>query len=229
MFAAMSATGVIACLIVAAVAVAAPAAAQEEEGPAFPDRKETFGAVLGPSALPMGSTAAYAYAGVPEVGGGFRQGLPGFEWEARARLSYLTLSLTAEGVIKVPLIRTARFDLAPYAGAGLTVSSGLRAFDPYTFPYAGARIVAGLTAGYQASGTVRLLASVEVPYDHPFGTGGGGRLTPLAGGGVEILVGDDLSGLFLGQGGLDWVKEPLGVPVVRGTWAVRLGLGVRLF
>jgi hypothetical protein len=220
MFAAMSATGAIASLAVAMGMAAAPK---------LPDRRETFGAVLGPSALPAGATAAYAYVGLPEVGGGFRQGLSGFEWEARARLSYLTLSLTAEGVLKWPVIRAAAFDVAPYVGAGATVSSGIRYFDTATFPYAGARILAGVTASYRASETIRLLASLEVPYDSPIGTGGGGKLLALAGGGAELFLSDDVSGLLLGQAGLDWVKEPLGVPVARFGYAIRLGMGVRLF
>ena len=54
-----------------------------------PDKKETFGAVVGPSTLPAGATAAYAYVGLPEVGVGFRQGLWFGEWEARARANFL--------------------------------------------------------------------------------------------------------------------------------------------
>lgn len=220
----MSATGAILSL-----AMVMGAAAEKSGAPRLPDRRETFGAVLGPSALPVGALAAYAYAGLPEVGAGFRQGLTGFEWEARARFNYLTLSLAAEGVLKWPLLRTASFDLAPFAGAGLTASSGIRYFDPSTFPYVGARFLAGAAASYKASETIRLLAFLEVPYDSPFATGGGGKLVPLAGGGAEIFLSDEVSALVLGQAGLDWVKEPLGVPVARVGYAIRLGMGWRMF
>jgi hypothetical protein len=57
----------------------------------------------------------------------------------------------------------------------------------------------------------------------------GGEFTPTAGFGAEMLLGKQLSGLLLGQLGLDVIKEPLGVTQVRPAWAIRLGLGFRLF
>src|SRR3954462_8207932 len=82
------------------------------------DKKESFGAVVGPAALPAGATAAYAFIGLPEVGAGFRQGLSCGEWEARARVDYLTLSITGEVIGKYALYHWGRLDYGPFLGAG---------------------------------------------------------------------------------------------------------------
>lgn len=193
------------------------------------DEKESFGAVVGPSTLPAGATAAYAYVGLPEVGIGFRQGLSLFEWEARARVDYLTLSASAELLGKYALYRWGRLDYSPYAGLGFTISSGARYFDAQAFSFFGVRGLLGVALTYKVADTLRLVARGEVPFDWPLGTGGGARLRALAGGGVELYLANDVTALALGQVGLDWVKEPLGVPVARLGYAITLGIGIRLF
>jgi hypothetical protein len=52
---------------------------------------------------------------------------------------------------------------------------------------------------------------------------------PLAGGGVEIYLGEELSLSAVGELGVDVLKEVRGVPEVRLGYGVRLGLGVRFF
>lgn len=193
------------------------------------DKKESFGAVVGPAALPAGATSAYAFIGLPELGAGFRQGLGFGEWEVRARADYLTLSASAELIGKYTLYRWGRLEYGPYLGAGLTLSSGARYFDPMTFPFAGVRALGGVSLSYRVADTLQLLARLEVPFDWPIGTGGGGHLRALAGGGVELYLADDITALALGQAGLDWIKEPLGVPVARFGYSLALGIGIRLF
>src|SRR3954463_15244536 len=105
------------------------------------DKKESFGAVVGPAALPAGATAAYAFIGLPEVGAGFRQGLGLVEWEARARVDYLTLSAVGEVIGKYALYHWGKLDYGPFLGVGVTLSSGARYFDPATFTFAGLRVL----------------------------------------------------------------------------------------
>lgn len=193
------------------------------------DKKESFGAVVGPASLPAGATAAYAFIGLPEVGAGFRQGLSFGEWEARARVDYLTLSVTGEVIGKYALYHWGRLDYGPFLGAGITLSSGSRWFDPLAFAFVGARVSGGATLSYQVVDTVRLLARLEVPFDWPIGGAGGGRLRALAGGGAEVYLADDITVMALGEAGVDWVKQPLGVTAARLGYSVVLGFGIRLF
>jgi len=193
------------------------------------DKKESFGAVVGPAALPAGATALYAFMGLPEVGAGFRQGLGFGEWEARARVDYLTLSATGEVIGKYALYHWGRLDYGPYLGAGITLSSGSRYFDPLAFTFVGVRVLGGATLSYQVLDTVRLLARLEVPFDRPIGGAGGGRLRALAGGGAEVYLADDITVMALGEAGVDWIKLPLAVTQARFGYSVMLGFGLRLF
>jgi len=192
------------------------------------DRRESFGAVSAPSALPAGATSSYLYLGVPELGVGFRQGLAPGEWEARARLDYFTFSATGELLGKYRLYQGGKLDCSPYLGVGLTLSSGARYLDPAAFAFAGLRGLGGVTLGYRATDRVRLVARAEVPVDWPLGQGGG-RLRALAGGGAEVYLVDDFTTLLLGQAGLDWMETPQGVTSARFGYAVTLGFGLRHF
>jgi len=193
------------------------------------DKKESFGAVVGPASLPAGATAAYAFIGLPEVGAGFRQGLWVAEWEARARIDYLTLTATAELIGKYALYHWGRLDYGPFLGVGATLSSGSRYFDPATFGFVGLRLLGGAALTYRVIDTLQILARLDVPFDWAIGAGGGGRLRALGGGGVELYLSDDITATALGQIGMDWIKEPLGVTVGRLGYALVLGVGIRLF
>ena len=198
-------------------------------GASTSDKKETFGAVVGPATLPAGATAAYAFIGLPEVGAGFRQGLGFGEWEARARVDYLTLSATGEVVGKYSLYHWGKLDYGPFLGAGVTLSSGARYFDANAFTFAGVRLLGGVALSYRVLDTLQILARLDVPVDWPIGTGGGGRIRALAGGGVELYLSDDVTATALGQLGMDWSKQPLGVTVGRLGYQLVLGVGIRLF
>jgi hypothetical protein len=221
----MNVSATILWITLAVTGASTPVSAAEKPA----DKKESFGAVVGPAFLPAGATAAYAFVGLPEVGAGFRQGLGFGEWEARARVDYLTLSATAEVVGKHALYRWGKLDYGPFLGLGATLSSGARYFDSLAFTYAGLRVLGGVALTYRMLDTLLILARLDVPFDWPLTTGGGGRLRALAGGGVELYLSDDISATAVGQVGMDWFKEPLGVTVGRLGYSLVLGVGIRLF
>ena len=209
--------------VMSSAALAAPPAED-----ALSNKQETFGAVVAPTTLPAGANAVYGFVGVPEVGAGYRQGFGGYELEGRARLNYLQLSLAAEVLGRYAVPRTGPLELAPFLGLGIVGNTGSTYFDTYNFSYVGLRVLAGLVAGYRVSDTLRVLGEFDVPFDLPVGQGGA-RLAPVAGGGAELYLANDFSVLALGQLGVDVAKLPNGSTVTRLGYAVRLGLGFRIF
>lgn len=221
-------------LACALVLLAVPGRALAQEAGALPDfgvseRETQFGGVVAPVALPSGGAAAYGYVGAPEVGGGYRQGLSGLEIEGRAAFNYLMLSLAAEGLVRIPVYREGAVAVAPTVGLGLVYDTGSRYYDRSNFQFFGVRPRVGVLATYRVAETVQAIGALDVPWSIPLGAGGGGHLTPLAGGGAEIFLGDEISALVMGQLGLDAIKEPLGVTQYRVGWQVKLGVGFRLF
>ncbi|MGQ0504039.1 MAG: hypothetical protein ACT4TC_01845 [Myxococcaceae bacterium] len=194
-----------------------------------PDRRETFGAVMAPAALPSGAQAGYVYIGVQELGVGYRQGVGIFELEGRGRFNYLLLSLSIEGVAKWAAYRDSRIEVAPYLGVGFVLDTGARYFEPANFAHLGLKLLAGATLTYRFNETLRGIANLEIPYDLSLTTNGGNIFNPLAGVGVEIYLGQDISALALGSLGYSGLKEPLAVPAGRVGYQLRLGLGYRFF
>ena len=204
-----------------------PAWAQEE---ALSNRQETFGGAVAPAILPAGATAFYGYLGVPEVGGGFRQGFGLIEAEARGRFHYLQLSGAVEGLLKLRAFERERWSFAPYAGFGIGLNSGSRYFDRENFPYLAVRPLAGIAASYRLGETMQALALFELPWDIVLTpAGGGGQLDALVGGGLELFLGEDLTALVMGRVGLDLLLPPASGPVPRLGYELRIGLGYRLF
>jgi hypothetical protein len=204
----------------------------EQKAPAAPtlvSRQETFGAVIVPATLPAGSNAAYGFVGVQELGGGYRQGIGPMELEVRATLNYLKLALSADVRMKASLFKDDRFEVAPNLGIGVLYDTGSRYFDNANFEFFGLRPRAGVVATMRVTDTVVALATADVPLAFALQPGGGWHFNPLAGGGAEIYVGEDLSVLVLGQLGADTIKEPIGVPQSRLGYQLTLGLGYRLF
>lgn len=213
-------------LVVAVVSVSEPARAAELS---LPDKRETFGAVVAPAALPTASSAAYGYVGAPELGIGYRQGFGALELETRVRVNYMLLTGALEGLAKYSLIHEARLGVAPFLGVGFVANSGARYLDANNFAYLGLRALGGVTVSYLLMDTVRAVGQLEVPLDFPLARQGGSKFTPLAGGGAEIYLGQDFTGLLMGQLGVDVLKEPGGIPLTRLGYAVQLGFGYRLF
>ena len=122
------------------------------------DKKESFGAVVGPASLPAGATAAYAFLALPELGAGFRAG-PSFESEASA-CRYLTPPLhIGELIGKYALYHLGAAGLRPYLGAGITFSlRGARYYDPLAFPFRGVRVLGGADAQLPGAGHARPLS-----------------------------------------------------------------------
>ena len=189
-----------------------------------------IGAVIAPAVMPRGSTALYALVGAPEIGGGFRQGFSMFEIEARLTFNYLLAAGTLEGGVRMSVLKSGRFELAPTLALGLSADSGSRYFDKSNFPYVALRPRLGAVSTIMITETITGLVTLDLPWAIPLTNhSAGGQFTPLIGAGAEMHLGGILSGLLLGQIGADVIKEPLGVTQTRAAWAVKLGLGFRLF
>lgn len=191
--------------------------------------ERAFGAFLAPAAMQSGGQSAYAFAGVPEVGGGYRQGLGPVEIDARVKFNYFTLGVAVEGAVKYPALTDGPLQVAPWFGLGLVGDSGSRYIDRYNFAYFGLRLIPGASLSYRVADTASLVGELQVPIDIAFSQGGGQRYTPLAGGGGEIYIGDDLTAGAMAQFGADIIKEPLGVAQTRFAFGLRLGIGYRFF
>lgn len=187
-----------------------------------------LGAVVAPAAMPKGTLALYGLVGAPDLGVGYRQGIAGIELEAKALFNVFELSGLIEGGVKVELFRGERLALAPGVALGLKLNSGSRYFDLANFGYLGLRPRVSLNTTYTFSDLVEGVAQLEVPLTLPL-TAQGIQFSPTLGAGAEFHVGDKLSVLGTVHVGVDVVKEPLGVPQVRAAWAIRLGVGYRVF
>jgi hypothetical protein len=194
--------------------------------PAEPERRT--GAVVAPAALPPGSLALYGLVGAPDLGVGYRQGIAGIELEAKALFNIFELSGLAEFGVKLAVLRGERLALAPGVALGLKANSGSQYFDRANFGYVGLRPRVSLNATYTFSDLVEGVAQLEIPLAIPL-TSQGIQFTPMLGAGVEAHLGDKLSLLGTGHIGFDVIKEPLGVTQTRAAWAIRLGVGYRLF
>ncbi|WNG46169.1 hypothetical protein F0U60_20150 [Archangium minus] len=191
--------------------------------------RENFGAVVAPAALPDGTSAVSGWVGVPELGVAYRQGTGGWELGARARFDYLRLSVTGEGVVRRQLWTNGTWAVAPELGLGITGSTGSRYFDEQNLEGWFLRLNPALVATWRAAETVSVVGLVEVPYDLGLSPSGTWRVKPMAGGGAEVYLGEDLSLSAVGELGVDVFKELRGVTQTRLGYGVRLGLGVRLF
>lgn len=188
------------------------------------------GAVMAPAALPAGALAVYGILGAPEVGGGYRQGFPGVELEARALFNYLELSGVLEAGVRVGVFKNAAETLAiaPAAAIGLKLNSGAKYYDTANFGYAGLRLRGAVNVTYKLSDTIVGLGVVDVPWVIALGKAGF-QLTPTVGVGAEFHLGERLSLAASLHGGFDTIKEPMGVTQWRAAWAIHLGVGYRLF
>jgi hypothetical protein len=192
-------------------------------------KRENFGAVVAPAALPDGATAVSGWVGVPELGVAYRQGMGGWEVGARARFDYLRLSVTGEGVARRQLWTNGAWAVAPELGLGITGNTGSTYFDEQNLEGWFLRVSPALVASWKVAETVTAVGLVEVPYDVGLSPGGTWRVKPMAGGGAEVYLGEDLSLSAVGELGVDVFKELRGVTQTRLGYGVRLGLGVRLF
>lgn len=213
--------GVLAGLLPAVGAAAEGAAPRREELP--------FGAVVAPAALPDGATALYGYAGAPEVGAGFRQGIVGFELEARARFNWFQVSGVLEVVGRRQVWTRGPLAVAPSLGLGLVLNSGATGLDEDNFSGVLLRLSPGAVASYRLAEPLALVGQVDLPFDLGLSPTGARRFQALAGGGAEVYVGSDLTLSAVGQLGVETFKEQRGVADTRLGWALRVGLGVRLF
>ncbi len=174
---------------------------------------QVVGGAMAPAALPAGTMAFWGLLGAPDLGVGYRQGFSAFELEAKATFNYLELSAVFEAGVRVPVFRRNRLQVAPTAGVGLQFNSGSTYYDPANFASVALRPRLGAVASYELSDTVQALALVDVPWAIS----------------LNVVLGNRFSLLTLGQLGFDVLKAPLGVTQARAAWAIRLGVGYRLF
>jgi hypothetical protein len=211
------------------IALAAATGAAQSSSPAVEAREgqRSFGSVFAPAALPAGSTAAYAFAGAPEIGAGFRQGLGAVELDVRALFDYFAVAGALELSGQIPLAAAAPYQVAPSLGVGMVFNSGATWLDRYNFAYNGVRVAPGLRISRQLAETASVLGEMTLPVDLPVSREGGYRFRPLVGGGGEVYIGQDISAGLLAQVGADVLKGPS--LQTRFAFAVRLGIGYRFF
>ncbi len=193
------------------------------------DKHQVFGAAVAPPTLPEGAASVYGYGGVQELGIGYRQGVSSVELEARAKFNYFLISVAFEVLLKHTVISDGPVALAPFVGVGFVHDTGSRYITSANFHYTGVRALAGLVGAYRLSDVAALVGELDVPLDLSFDPAKGARFAPLAGGGFEVYLGSDVSALLMGQLGLNFVREPLGVPQWGLGYQVRAGFGFRLF
>jgi len=186
------------------------------------------GGVMSPAVLPAGASALYALLGAPNIGGGYRQGFSVLEFEARLLFNYLEASAVLEAAIHIPLYERGKVQMAPIVALGVEADSGTRYYDNANFSYFALRPRVGFLTAVKFTDVVSGLVSVDVPWAIPLGSSGG-HVTPEFGVGAEVYLGGKISGLLMGEAGMDVIKMPLGVTQYRGLWGIRLGLGFRLF
>ncbi len=191
--------------------------------------EDPLGAVVAPATLPDGSTAVYGFIGAPELGVGFRQGISGFELEARGRLQWFQLSAALELAARRKVYEGGALSLAPSLGLGVVLNSGATYMDDDNFSGVLLRVTPGLVAGYRVADTVMLLGLLDFPVDIGLSKDQARRFQALGGGGVEVYLGSNLSVLAAGQVGLETFREQPGESQTRLGWSTRLGLGARLF
>lgn len=191
--------------------------------------EDRLGAVVAPVTLPDGSTSLYGFMGAPELGVGFRQGISGFELEARGRMQWLQLSASFELAVRRKVLEDGPLSLAPVLGLGLVLNSGATYMDEDNFSGVLLRVAPGLVAGWRVADTVMVLGLVDLPLDLGLGRTRQRRFQALGGGGVEFYLGEGISVLAAGQLGVEAYRRRPGEGEARLGYAVRLGLGTRLF
>ncbi|NTX01337.1 hypothetical protein [Myxococcus sp. CA040A] len=191
--------------------------------------EDPLGAVIAPVTLPAGTTALYGYAGAPEIGVGFRQGISSFELEARARLNWFQLSAALELVGRLKVLERGSVSLAPTLGLGVVFNSGSTYMDDQNFSGVMLRLSPGLIAGWRVAETVTILGLVDLPLDIGISKSKSLRFQALGGGGVEVYLGNNVSVLIAGQLGTETFQERAGLSDTRLGWALKAGLGARLF
>ena len=186
------------------------------------------GGVVAPAALPQGAMSLYAMLGAPELGGGFRQGFSKIELEVKLMFNYLLASGSLEVGLRVPVYEKGMVQMAPTVALGLEANSGSRYYDRANFAYVAVRPRVGFITSLRFTDTVAGIALFDLPWSIAF-TAQGSHVVPTVGAGAEVHLGGNMSGFVMANVGLDAIKEPLGVTQYRTGWALRLGLGFRLF
>ena len=186
------------------------------------------GGVVAPAAMPAGAMSLYAMLGAPELGGGFRQGFSMMELEVKLMFNYLLASGSLEIGLRFPVYEKGMIQMAPTVALGLEANSGSRYYDRANFAYVAVRPRVGFITSLRFTDTVAGIVLFDLPWSIAL-TSQGSHVVPTVGAGAEVHLGGNMSGFVMANVGLDAIKEPLGVTQYRTGWAIRLGLGFRLF
>jgi hypothetical protein len=189
----------------------------------------SFGAMFAPAALPSGTTSAYGFAGVPQIGAGFRQGFGVLELEGRVEFDYFALSVAPVVFARVPVMTSGPYQVAPSLGVGMAFNSGSRYIDTDNFAYSAVRLVPGAALSWRVAETASLLGEVSFPLDLTFSPGGGYRFRPLVGGGAELYLGQEMTAGALARVGAETLREPGAFSDTRFAFSLWVGLGYRFF
>jgi hypothetical protein len=215
--------GLLVVLFTSRAAIAQPRTGSGDSG------SRPFGAVFAPAALPAGTTSLYGFAGVPQIGAGFRQGMGPLELEARVELDYFALSVAPEVFARVPVMTTGPYQIAPSLGVGMAFNSGSTYIDTDNFSYTAVRLIPGGTMSWRVAETASLLGELSFPLDLTVSPTGGYRFRPVAGAGGEIYLGQELTAGALARVGVDAIKDPLAFGRTRFAFALWVGVGYRFF
>src|SRR5215211_2431904 len=191
------------------VALASAASAAQTRPASDEGVGRAFGALFAPAALPSGTTAAYGFAGVPQVGAGFRQGFGALELEGRVEFDYFAVSVAPEVFARIPVMAGGPYQVAPSLGVGMAFNSGVKYIDADNFAYTAVRLVPGANLSWRVAETASLLGEVSFPLDLTLSPGSGYRFRPLVGGGAEVYLGQELTAGALAEVGADVIKDPL--------------------
>jgi hypothetical protein len=211
------------------VAFASATSAAQSSPASDEDGSRSFGALFAPAALPAGTSSAYGFAGVPEVGAGFRQGFGPLELEGRVEMDYFDISMTPEVFARIPVTGRGPYQVAPLLGVGAVFNSGATYVDADNFPYVAIRVRPGANLSWRIAETASLLGEVSFPWDFTVSEGGGYRFQPMAGGGAEMYLGQEITAGVLAQVGADVIKEPRDFWRTRFAFSLRVGIGYRFF
>ncbi len=186
------------------------------------------GGVVAPATLPSGAMSVYAMLGAPELGGGFRQGFSILEVEAKLMFNYLLGAGSLEAGLRFRVYEKGIIQMAPTVALGVEANSGTRYYDRANFAYVALRPRVGFITTLRFTDTVAGVVLFDLPWSIAL-TSQGSHVIPTVGAGAEVHLGGNMSGFAMANVGLDAIKEPLGVTQYRAGWAIRIGLGFRLF
>jgi hypothetical protein len=179
-------------MVVLAPVLAALALAQSPPGEAVPLPAGPAASLLDGGVLPVGGTQLLGWAGYPDLGALYAQGLGPVDLGAGLQLRWDSGEMEATGFARLPLWRAGTSALAVRARLGLYLALG-----PSYGPYAhrndtGLLVVPGLAFSTQA-GQATFSLGVDCSFAATSRRGGGTIFAPAASAAIEVPLAGDVS------------------------------------